>query len=199
MLELLNMKGKHKHKWDYLREVRDIPRKPFVALHSAQPSHPLLPHSHGFWVFSGWSPAPHPLLLRNAGTPRVQVLAERVVYDDMLHRIWYADDSAAQGVLFACKQGQVNLDRPLGESVRRVGAEPAAWGAAGAGQLGRPGQPRVRRGNACPAELDVGSGRSQGRRFGVTVLGCGPGARARRSGTARARRAAGGDHRPHGP
>ncbi len=62
MLELLNMKGKHKHKWDYLREV----------------------------------------------------LAERVVYDDMLHRLWYTDDSMSQGVIFACKQGQVNMDRPVG-------------------------------------------------------------------------------------
>ncbi|PNW75496.1 hypothetical protein CHLRE_12g529050v5 [Chlamydomonas reinhardtii] len=62
MLELLNMKGKHKHKWDYLREV----------------------------------------------------LAERVVYDDMLHRLWYTDESMTQGVLFACKQGQVNMERPIG-------------------------------------------------------------------------------------
>lgn len=62
MLELLNMKGKHKHKWDYLREV----------------------------------------------------LAERVVYDDMMHRIWYMDESMSQGVLFSCKQGQVNMDRPIG-------------------------------------------------------------------------------------
>ncbi|GLC37795.1 hypothetical protein PLESTB_001477500 [Pleodorina starrii] len=62
MLELLNMKGKHKHKWDYLREV----------------------------------------------------LAERVVYDDMLHRLWYTDDSMSQGIIFACKQGQVNMDRPIG-------------------------------------------------------------------------------------
>ncbi|KAG2498858.1 hypothetical protein HYH03_003050 [Edaphochlamys debaryana] len=62
MLELLNMKGKHKHKWDYLREV----------------------------------------------------LAERVVYDDMLHRLWYTDDSCGQGVIFSCKQGQVNMERPIG-------------------------------------------------------------------------------------
>ncbi|GIL46734.1 hypothetical protein Vafri_3654 [Volvox africanus] len=62
MLELLNMKGKHKHKWDYLREV----------------------------------------------------LAERVVYDDMLQRLWYADDTMTQGIIFACKQGQVNMDRPIG-------------------------------------------------------------------------------------
>lgn len=62
MLELLNMKGKHKHKWDYLREV----------------------------------------------------LAERVVYDDMLHRLWYTDDTLGQGVLFSCKQGQVNMERPVG-------------------------------------------------------------------------------------
>ncbi|EFJ45471.1 hypothetical protein VOLCADRAFT_105916 [Volvox carteri f. nagariensis] len=62
MLELLNMKGKHKHKWDYLREV----------------------------------------------------LAERVVYDDMMHRLWYTDDNMVQGVIFACKQGQVNMDRPIG-------------------------------------------------------------------------------------
>ncbi len=65
MLELLNMKGKHKHKWDYLREV----------------------------------------------------LAERVVYDDMLHRLWYTDESMMQGVLFACKQGQVNMERPVGERI----------------------------------------------------------------------------------
>ncbi|KAG2453449.1 hypothetical protein HYH02_001670 [Chlamydomonas schloesseri] len=62
MLELLNMKGKHKHKWDYLREV----------------------------------------------------LVERVVYDDMLHRLWYTDESMTQGVLFACKQGQINMERPIG-------------------------------------------------------------------------------------
>lgn len=62
MLDLLNMKGKHKHKWDYLREV----------------------------------------------------LSERVVYDDMLHRLWYCDDSCTQGVLFSCKQGQINMDRPIG-------------------------------------------------------------------------------------
>ncbi|KXZ52828.1 hypothetical protein GPECTOR_8g211 [Gonium pectorale] len=62
MLELLNMKGKHKHKWDYLREV----------------------------------------------------LAERVVYDDIYHRVWYTDDSMSQGVIFSCKQGQVNMDRPIG-------------------------------------------------------------------------------------
>lgn len=70
MLELLNMKGKHKHKWDYLREV----------------------------------------------------LAERVVYDDMLHRLWYTDESMTQGVLFACKQGQVNMERPIGERVRHRAA-----------------------------------------------------------------------------
>lgn len=67
MLDVLNMKGKHKHKWDYLREV----------------------------------------------------LAERVVYDDMLHRVWYMDDSCNQGILFACKQAQINLERPLG-LVQRV-------------------------------------------------------------------------------
>ncbi|PNG99636.1 hypothetical protein TSOC_014581, partial [Tetrabaena socialis] len=61
MLELLNMKGKHKHKWDYLREV----------------------------------------------------LGERVVYDDMLHRLWHTDDSMSQGVIFTCKQGQINMDRPI--------------------------------------------------------------------------------------
>lgn len=62
LLELLNMKGKHKHKWDYLREV----------------------------------------------------LQERIVYDDMLHRAWYTDESMSQGLLFACKQGQVNMDKPIG-------------------------------------------------------------------------------------
>lgn len=66
LLELLNMKGKHKHKWDYLREV----------------------------------------------------LAERIVYDDNLPRLWYADPSA-RGLLFSCKQAQVNLDKPAGV-VQRV-------------------------------------------------------------------------------
>ncbi len=75
MLDLLNMKGKHKHKWDYLREV----------------------------------------------------LGERVVYDDMLHRLWYCDDSCTQGVLFSCKQGQINMDRPIGRwrtGPKHVGSKP---------------------------------------------------------------------------
>mmetsp|Transcript_40431 Transcript_40431/g.89814 ORF Transcript_40431/g.89814 Transcript_40431/m.89814 type:complete len:922 (-) Transcript_40431:1054-3819(-) len=62
LLDLLNMKGKHKHKWDYLREI----------------------------------------------------LLEKIVYDDMLHRAWYADDAMTQGLLFSCKQAQVNMDKPIG-------------------------------------------------------------------------------------
>jgi hypothetical protein len=61
------MRGRHKHKWDYLHEI----------------------------------------------------LMERIVYDDMLHRAWYADDAQSQGLLYACKQAQINLDRPLGESSRK--------------------------------------------------------------------------------
>ena len=57
------MRGKHKHKWDYLR----------------------------------------------------QILMEKVVYDDMLHRAWYVDDAAQQGLLFPCRQGQTNLDKPVGK------------------------------------------------------------------------------------
>ena len=58
LLELLNMKGKHKQKWDYLREI----------------------------------------------------LNEKIVYDDMLHRAWYADESLGQGLLFTCRQvGRCNL------------------------------------------------------------------------------------------
>lgn len=57
------MKGRHKHKWDYLKEV----------------------------------------------------LSERIVYDDMLHRVWYADQQQSQGVLFTCKQGVVVMDKPFGE------------------------------------------------------------------------------------
>lgn len=59
------MKGKHKHKWDYLREI----------------------------------------------------LLEKIVYDDMVHRAWYADETMMQGLLFACKQGQVNLEKPFGKLV----------------------------------------------------------------------------------
>lgn len=58
------MKGKHKHKWDYLREI----------------------------------------------------LSEKIVYDDMLHRGWYTDDNMTQGLLFACKQGQINMEKPIGRS-----------------------------------------------------------------------------------
>ncbi|GAX76070.1 hypothetical protein CEUSTIGMA_g3513.t1 [Chlamydomonas eustigma] len=62
LLELLNMRGRHKHKWDFLREI----------------------------------------------------LMERIVYDDMLHRAWFADEAQTQGVLYTCKQGQVNMEKPLG-------------------------------------------------------------------------------------
>ncbi|MEW5306145.1 MAG: hypothetical protein WDW36_008633 [Sanguina aurantia] len=67
LMELLSMKGKHKHKWDYLREL----------------------------------------------------LQEKVVYDDITPRVWFADELHTQGVLYSCKQAQLNLDKPVG-LVRRV-------------------------------------------------------------------------------
>jgi hypothetical protein len=57
------MKGKHKHKWDYLRDI----------------------------------------------------LGEKIVYDDMAHRAWFADESQAQGLLYSCKQAQINLEKPVGK------------------------------------------------------------------------------------
>lgn len=74
LLELLNMKGKHKHKWDYLREV----------------------------------------------------LFEKIVYDDMVHRAWYTDESMQQGLLFACKQAQINLEKPIGECLAALCANTAS-------------------------------------------------------------------------
>ncbi|KAG1679301.1 hypothetical protein FOA52_009331 [Chlamydomonas sp. UWO 241] len=68
LLDLLNMKGKHKHKWDYLREI----------------------------------------------------LNERIVYDDILHRGWFTDETMSQGLLYACKQGQVTLEKPFGLAQRAV-------------------------------------------------------------------------------
>ena len=56
------MRGRHKHKWDFLREV----------------------------------------------------LSERIVYDDVLHRAWFGDEAQGQGLLYTCKQGQINMDKPLG-------------------------------------------------------------------------------------
>lgn len=65
MLDLLNFKGKHKHKWDYLRDI----------------------------------------------------LLERVVYDDHVHRVWHSDDSMERGLVFAvkqvCKSGCVRAGAPL--------------------------------------------------------------------------------------
>ena len=57
------MKGRHKHKWDFLHEI----------------------------------------------------LKERIVYDDTLHRAWFSDDAQMNGLLYACKQGQFDPDKPLGE------------------------------------------------------------------------------------
>lgn len=57
------MKGKHKHKWDYLREL----------------------------------------------------LQEKVVYDDLIPRVWFADELHTQGVLYSCKQAQLHLDKPTGK------------------------------------------------------------------------------------
>lgn len=65
------MKGKHKHKWDYLREI----------------------------------------------------LFEKIVYDDVNHRAWYTDDSKSQGLLFAAKQAQINMDKPVGGWLQSMG-----WG-----------------------------------------------------------------------
>jgi len=61
-LELFNIKGRHRHKWDYLREI----------------------------------------------------LTERIVYDDMLHRAWFSDEDQTLGLLYSCKQAQIELDRPSG-------------------------------------------------------------------------------------
>lgn len=74
LLEILNMKGKHKHKWEYLR----------------------------------------------------QVLLEKIVYDDMVHRAWFTDETMMQGLLFACKQGQANIDKPFGEALQGQGGPSAA-------------------------------------------------------------------------
>jgi hypothetical protein len=43
-----------------------------------------------------------------------EILSERIVYDDTLHRAWFSDDSQAHGLLYACKQGQFELEKPLG-------------------------------------------------------------------------------------
>ncbi|GFH24025.1 uncharacterized protein HaLaN_21738 [Haematococcus lacustris] len=65
LLELLNFRGKHKHKWDYLRATLN-----------------------------------------------------HIVYDDNAHRAWLlpegGSDPGSLGLLFACRQGQVNLDKPAG-------------------------------------------------------------------------------------
>ena len=62
------MRGRHKHKWDFLREV----------------------------------------------------LSERIVYDDVLHRAWFGDEAQGQGLLYTCKQGQINMDKPLGRFTQGV-------------------------------------------------------------------------------
>ncbi|KAL6762293.1 hypothetical protein V8C86DRAFT_2519634 [Haematococcus lacustris] len=65
LLELLNFRGKHKHKWDYLRATLN-----------------------------------------------------HIVYDDNAHRAWLlpegGSDPGSLGLLFTCRQGQVNLDKPAG-------------------------------------------------------------------------------------
>ncbi|KAG1679168.1 hypothetical protein FOA52_000524 [Chlamydomonas sp. UWO 241] len=66
LLELLHMMGKHRPKWEHLKEA----------------------------------------------------LAQRVVYDDAQHRIWYTDGSRAQGLLFTAKDGQVNIEKPFGLAFR---------------------------------------------------------------------------------
>ena len=43
-----------------------------------------------------------------------ELLTERIVYDDTLHRAWFRDDAQSQGLLYACKQAQIELDRPSG-------------------------------------------------------------------------------------
>lgn len=84
------MKGKHKHKWDYLR----------------------------------------------------QLLQEKVVYDDIMPRVWYADEAHTQGVLYSCKQAQLNLDKPMGGWPSSYGCVPTwegllwggvCWGCGGVG------------------------------------------------------------------
>uniref|UniRef100_A0A7R9V475 Uncharacterized protein n=1 Tax=Chlamydomonas euryale TaxID=1486919 RepID=A0A7R9V475_9CHLO len=60
LLDVLHMMGRHKHKWEYLREV----------------------------------------------------LADKVVYDDTLNRIWMGSNNI--GLLYTCKQGQVSLEKPSG-------------------------------------------------------------------------------------
>lgn len=70
--------------------------------------HPCLPHrahTNKLWLFAD------PLTL----FVPLQILSEKIVYDDMVHRAWYADEGLTQGLLFACKQAQVNLDKPVGE------------------------------------------------------------------------------------
>ncbi len=80
MLDVLHMMGRHKHKWDYLREI----------------------------------------------------LAENVVYDDMVYRMWMESDS--QGLLFASKQGQANMEKPIGEEGQRAGALRGSAGQKGGGE-----------------------------------------------------------------
>lgn len=80
LLELLNMKGKHKHKYDFLRDV----------------------------------------------------LSERIVFDDAVHRAWFTDDT--YGLLFACKQAQVHMERPIGE--RALGREASSMRACTECKLG---------------------------------------------------------------
>ncbi len=41
------------------------------------------------------------------------VLSERVVYDDNVPRVWYQDDHV-NGLMFTCKQAQLNFDKPAG-------------------------------------------------------------------------------------
>jgi hypothetical protein len=64
------MRGKHKHKWDYLKAL----------------------------------------------------LAERIVYDDNVMRVWYHPDGDGKGLLYFAKQAQVALERPAGLLQRVMGA-----------------------------------------------------------------------------
>ncbi|KAJ9528522.1 hypothetical protein QJQ45_020508 [Haematococcus lacustris] len=78
LLELLNFRGKHKHKWDYLRATLN-----------------------------------------------------HIVYDDNAHRAWLlpegGSDPGSLGLLFTCRQGQVNLDKPAGVCQRRPFLKLTAW------------------------------------------------------------------------
>ncbi len=58
-----------------------------------------------------------------------RILLEKIVYDDMLHRAWYTDEAMAQGLLFACKQGQVNMEKPFGASGTGLGCRGRVGGA----------------------------------------------------------------------